>query len=311
MRFRSIIALAATLLCASSFALAWPRYDTNQDGIVNFADVINALASGDFSLVNEVLTHWGQEVEPLTPGIDAKAIARWNVVPWQTFEGPFNVGVVAFHMNGIEKVSFSVNGGAWVDVTEKTLNPESGTYEYWIGLNAADYPDRLIEIRAIATRRWGCRGCWRGDRRVYEVSERQPLSLCIAPPNTRPSRALCLAPPGVRTKPATARFTTLPAAGACSVKNVSGMGTPPAAYLLPGEYSFGQRVHPVPLTTDRWLARSDRPGVRKDECASSSGIGGTGSKIDQTGRPFAYWIVPAQAVSDRLYLDSRLLYQPG
>src|SRR5690606_14239909 len=72
-------------------------------------------------------------------GADAKAIARWNVVPRQDFAGRFEVGVVAFHMAGIDRVSFSVNGGDWVDVHEPTLNPRTDTIEYWATLDAADF----------------------------------------------------------------------------------------------------------------------------------------------------------------------------
>lgn len=101
-------------------------------------------------------------------GWDAKAIARWDVVPYQTFTGDFNVGVVAFHMNGIEKVSFSVNGGPWTDVREMTVNPQTannsgigvqtdGIVEYWATLRANTFKktdgtlyDGPVEVRAIA-----------------------------------------------------------------------------------------------------------------------------------------------------------------
>lgn len=156
MRLRSLVALATVFVLSFGAAAGWPRHDTNRDGVINFADLSLAVQSGDYQLVNMVLSHWGQDVlsqptgNPNAPGADAKAIARWNMVPWQTFTGEFNVGVVAFHINGIGAVSFSVNGGAWVEVTEMTLNPESGTYEYWIRVNAADYADGLVEIRAVA-----------------------------------------------------------------------------------------------------------------------------------------------------------------
>src|SRR6185436_2472821 len=64
-------------------------------------------------------------------GSDAKAIARWDVVPYQTFDTTLNIGVVAFHINDIAKVAFSVNGGPWTDVSQMTLNPETNVVEYW------------------------------------------------------------------------------------------------------------------------------------------------------------------------------------
>lgn len=84
------------------------------------------------------------------PGYDAKAIARWDVVPHQTFTDTFNVGVVAFHMNGIDRVEFSLNGGDWTAVRQMSLNPETDVYEYWATLNAATLPDGPVEVRAVA-----------------------------------------------------------------------------------------------------------------------------------------------------------------
>ena len=43
---------------------------------------------------------------PNMAGFDAKSIARWDVVPYQTFSNEFHIGVVAFHMNGIDRVDF-------------------------------------------------------------------------------------------------------------------------------------------------------------------------------------------------------------
>lgn len=83
-------------------------------------------------------------------GYDCKAIARWDVVPHQTFTGTFNVGVVAFHLNGIDRVEFAVDGGSWTAVTEMTINPRTNVWEYWVTLDAADFADGPVDLRAIA-----------------------------------------------------------------------------------------------------------------------------------------------------------------
>lgn len=84
------------------------------------------------------------------PGWDAKAIARWDVVPYQTFDEPFHIGVVAFHMNGIDRVDFSVNGGPWVSVEEMQLNPRTDVWEYTAVLIPEYFEtDGLVEVRAI------------------------------------------------------------------------------------------------------------------------------------------------------------------
>jgi hypothetical protein len=84
------------------------------------------------------------------PGADAKAIARWDVVPYQTYDGLFEIGVVAFHINGIDRVEFSLDGGPWLAVKEMTLNPRTNVVEYWTVLDATRSPDGPVEIRAIA-----------------------------------------------------------------------------------------------------------------------------------------------------------------
>src|SRR5262249_44082665 len=61
------------------------------------------------------------------------------------------VGVVAFHIAGIEKVSFSLDGGTWLDVRSMTLNPQTGVWEYSATIDTSDFTtDRPIELRAIA-----------------------------------------------------------------------------------------------------------------------------------------------------------------
>lgn len=89
--------------------------------------------------------------DPGARGIDAMAIARFDVVPAQTFDGQFEVGVVAFHINRIDRVEFAVDGGPWVAVDRMTLNPRTGVWEYWAVLDASAFPDDgPVEVRAIA-----------------------------------------------------------------------------------------------------------------------------------------------------------------
>lgn len=79
-----------------------------------------------------------------------KSIARWDVVPYQTFTGLFKIGVVAFHTEGIDRVSFSVDGGPWKDATSMTLNSRTGVTEYCAVLKASLHADGPIQVRAIA-----------------------------------------------------------------------------------------------------------------------------------------------------------------
>lgn len=79
---------------------------------------------------------------------EAQAIGRWNVVPYQTFDGVFEIGIPAFHTNGIDRVEFSVDGGPWVAVREMVLNPRTNTEEYTVALDASLFADGAVEVRA-------------------------------------------------------------------------------------------------------------------------------------------------------------------
>ena len=76
----------------------------------------------------------------------AEAIALWAFpdgvsIPYRDdnndiIAGNFNIGVVAYHSNGIDRIQFTVNGTT-TDVTDETLNPETGEYEYVFNLDPA------------------------------------------------------------------------------------------------------------------------------------------------------------------------------
>lgn len=87
---------------------------------------------------------------PAAVGYSAKAIARWDVVPYQTFSGTLNLGVVAFDVAGVDHVDFSVNGGPWSPVYQMSLNPQTNVVEYTAQLDASKFADGAIEVRAVA-----------------------------------------------------------------------------------------------------------------------------------------------------------------
>ena len=87
-------------------------------------------------------------------GADAKVIAHWNVVPYQAFSRPMTIGVVAFHINGIDRVEFQVNGKPVGSANEMTLNKRTNTNEYWFTLDPknfgpADPENPHLEVEAI------------------------------------------------------------------------------------------------------------------------------------------------------------------
>lgn len=114
------------------------------------------LPPGDFAVLQPGSGWSGPTAEPAPIGqpsdlgYDAKAIARWDVVPFQTFDEAFDIGVVAFHMNGIQRVDFAVDGGSWVSVNAPEYNARTGVMEYTVRLEPALFEDGPVEVRAIA-----------------------------------------------------------------------------------------------------------------------------------------------------------------
>jgi hypothetical protein len=96
----------------------------------------------------------GATAQPATVGSGAgdtcTSIARWTMVPYETFTGRINVGLLAFHINEIDYVTVSVDGGAWQQIDEMTINPRTRLTEYVVALDSANHSAGPIEIRAIA-----------------------------------------------------------------------------------------------------------------------------------------------------------------
>jgi len=85
-------------------------------------------------------------------GSTASAIARWVDVPFQMAAGKFEIGVVAFHADGIDKVEFSANGGTFIPVTEPTFSEKFNLPCYRAEIDLDTVAEgKQIEIRAVVT----------------------------------------------------------------------------------------------------------------------------------------------------------------
>ncbi len=87
---------------------------------------------------------------PTDPGYGTAITANWDSAQNQAFDGSLNIGVTASHMNGVDRVDFSVNGGPWTTVRNTTRNPQSGLDDYVVTLRAGDFTSGSLEVRAIA-----------------------------------------------------------------------------------------------------------------------------------------------------------------
>ncbi len=132
--------------------------DNDDDNLVDFPADLGCTSRSDdeefnattqSNVIQPGTTGWGS-TQLTASGSGAKAIARWDVVPYQTITGELNVGVIAFHKNGIDRVEFYADGGSPAVATEMTLNPITGVWEYVGILRADNYQNSgPTELRAI------------------------------------------------------------------------------------------------------------------------------------------------------------------
>lgn len=251
------------------------------------------------------------------PGCTARPAARWDVVPFQTFQGNLDIGVVAFHINGIARVSFSANGGPWKDVHGMTQNVFTGVTEYTARLEGARFQDGRVEVRAIAYP-------ISGTPRVLE-----PLFLSANFHGTLPTLERFAAPAplgddnsgdGTRMRP----FRTIFKA-ARSIQNARGDGRADGGIvsLLPGSYSFGgEPSAPFPwynefVTVDRWLVIRPASGVQREQVVidrgESNGFKTKLVKVESvTVRSSGGSVLTdGGAVQAHLWLDNSRLIGPG
>jgi len=92
----------------------------------------------------------GPTQEPGPNGSGPKVIGKWDVIPHQAFSGILSIGVTAFHVNRVDRVEFSVEGGPWTPVGSMDFNARTGVWEFTALIRAQDFFDGRVEVRAIA-----------------------------------------------------------------------------------------------------------------------------------------------------------------
>jgi hypothetical protein len=195
----------------------------------------------------------------------AEAIARWDVVPFQSFTGDFPVGVVAFHKAGIDRVEFTINGGPATVARSMTLNPVTGVWEYEAILRAGLLHAGPVLVRATAYP-------VRGTPRVLE-----PLALNADPTGHSLPTAIAYVSPwgndltGIGTAARPYR-TIAKAARAAQNATHTGLADNCVVYLMPGNYTWGpagldQRGVSVgyAITHNAFLHVMAAPGVPPDQ----------------------------------------------
>ena len=69
--------------------------------------------------------------EPTPPTSTEPSIAHWNLVPQQGVQSGFAVGVVAHHLDGVDRVDLFVDRELFASVDGPSVNPRTFCEEYW------------------------------------------------------------------------------------------------------------------------------------------------------------------------------------
>lgn len=203
-------------------------------------------------------------------GGDAKAIARWDVVPFQTIRGNFEIGVVAFHYGEIERIDFSVNNGPWASVYDMTLNERTGVAEYVARLDSATLPDGPVEVRAIAYPRNGVPRVLGGELNPDSVKNGEhSLFLAANDGGSLPEAVSYVSPSGSDTSgdgTATKPFASIMKAVKSIADRSGGTADGGTVYLMEGDHQWGSYSYAL-LTTnsERWLTVEPAPGLTKED----------------------------------------------
>ena len=203
--------------------------------------------------------------DPSQPGHDARAIARWDVVPFQTVSDELEIGVVAYHINGIDRVDFSVNGGPWLSVTEPSENPRTGVNEYWVKIRAELFEtDAAIEVRAIAWPNNGIPRVLSGNETTC-TGPNHSLVLFTNYAGTLSETIRYVAPEGDDTQDGTTPQTAMASADAAAWSMYQEIGTLDGAriILMPGTHDIRGASWPRSQIRNekRWLTIEGLPGA--------------------------------------------------
>lgn len=77
-------------------------------------------------------------------------IAVWAYPDSNTVKGTVNIGVVAYHSRGVKSVDMSIDNGPITSITEETVNPDTGEYEFVLTVDSTALTDGPHTIQATA-----------------------------------------------------------------------------------------------------------------------------------------------------------------
>jgi hypothetical protein len=223
------------------------------------------------------------------PGYESKVIARWDAIPYQTFHAQYEIGVVAFHLSGIDRVEFAVDGGDWLPVYEMRYNPRTRVWEYFAIVRASDFADGELEVRAIAYPNHGVPRVLAGaiTPQSVELGEHS-MVLSSNRGGTLPAFEVWVGPQGsdedgdgteaqpyatlMRATRALADLNMAEGSGDCADGGVIN--------LMEGEYNYGDYSWQMRTTTvNRWLTIRKAPNAQRGAVRLTTNEGGLNTHL--------------------------------
>ena len=227
-------------------------------------------------------------------------ICRWITVPNVTHAEPFHVGVSAWHIDGIERVEWTVNGEEWGTNTEPSVN--DGVWGWWVLIDPdASSPDGLldIEFRALARN---------GTYRTGQTAHRNALAL-----PTAAEVAYCSPDGDDRADGTPARPCATPSGALRAVTERYGgtLRVPLTIRLYAGFYDIGGKFWDPNQSPargdcpDHWVTVEPDPSVEPVGVWINAGDGGV------TGANWVRWRGVGLDTHNGLRLTSRRLWLDG
>lgn len=202
------------------------------------------------------------------PGFDASVIARWNVVPHQIVNETIDIGILAFHVNGIDRVEISVDGGAPVVIEDRAFNARTGVDEFVARLDPAEFgiPSHPAEIRATAYPLLAGQAIELDSLNMLMNHDSQVLWCAEwgSDVNGTGTRENPFRQPGEAIRQFQVEAGGVDAVGACDGLTIN---------LMPGDYDATAGLSPFASTEHTWLTIQGDPDLESSAVRFTSGGG--------------------------------------
>lgn len=202
---------------------------------------------------------------PGDSGYTADPIAKFDLIENENVNADPYIGVVAFHVNGIDTVQISVNGGAWTTVDQMRTNPRTGVHEYAAQIDLSNLGSKtLVDVRAIVT-----------PRTAGQTITLDPINIRLD--SVTPTILWC-SPTGSDTTGDGSEGNPYRQPGKAlqawqNSDNVAGRCDDVVVYLADGSYEVANAVGPYPSTVNGWATISKAPTATKANVKITSGNG--------------------------------------